>query len=137
MSKVIASAIAINKGQRYATNLVVNEHRFIADELPEYNGQNLGPAPGDYVCAALASCTAITLRMYAERKRWKVDEINVNVKLVKGAEMASGLNTFYCEVKLDGDLTAEQHKRMMEIAKACPVHRMLIKPSDVITIMGE
>jgi putative redox protein len=137
VAKVIASAEAINKGEQYTTELKVNQHQLIADELTEVNGKDLGPAPGDYVCMGLASCTAITLRMYAERKQWVVNSISVKVTLVKAADMPSAKNTFYCEVKLEGDLNAEQQMRMMEIAKACPIHKLLLKPSDVITLMKE
>ena len=137
MPNIIASALAINTGEQYATSLTVNGHNLIADELPQQNGKDLGPAPGDYVCMGLASCTAITLRMYAERKQWAVNNISVKVTLVKGSEMSSGKNTFYCAVKLTGEMTAEQEKRMMEIAKVCPIHRLLTKPSDVVTVMSE
>ena len=135
--KVIASALAYNNGAQYATELKVNGHALISDELPEYNGKDLGPAPGDYICMGLASCTAITLRMYALRKQWNVREIQVKVTLVKAADMPSGKNTFYCEIKLEGDVTSDQEKRMMEIAKACPIHRLLAKPSEVVTLLRE
>lgn len=135
MAKIIASAEASNIDNTYTTTMKSGKHTLIADELPAVNGHDLGPAPGDYLCMALASCTAITLRMYAQRKGWEIAAINVNVKLVKGTEMASGNNTFYCEVKVDGKLAPEQEKRMMEIANACPIHRLLTKQSDVITIM--
>ena len=137
MPKIIAAAEARNQGEKYATHLKVQQHALLADELPEYGGKDLGPAPGDYLCMALASCTVMTLRMYAERKQWPVEDIHVKVNLVKGADMASGQNTFFCEIKVTGELTDEQQKRMMEIAKACPIHRLLTKPSDVVTIMVE
>ncbi len=137
LPKIIAKARATNEGASYATTLCTGKHEAIADELPEYHGTDRGPAPGDYLCMSLASCTAITLRMYAERKGWPVPEITVEVTLVKGADTASGNNTFYCDVKLKGALSQEQKKRMMEIAKACPIHRLLTKPSDVVTLQSE
>lgn len=135
MPKIIATAEAQNRGEKYATKLRVHEHSFLSDELPEFGGQDLGPAPGDYLCMALASCTVMTLRMYAERKQWKVNEISVTVNLVKGTDMSSGQHTFFCEVKVTGELGAEQQKRLMEIAKACPIHRLLTRPSEVVTVM--
>lgn len=135
MAKIIASAQASNIGDTYTTALQSGRHNLIADELPAVNGADLGPAPGDYLCMALASCTAITLRMYAQRKGWEIAAINVTAKLIKGTEMASGNNTFYCEVKLDGQMAPEQEKRILEIARACPIHRMLIKQSDVVTLL--
>src|SRR2546423_362987 len=136
MSKIIAGAEAINNGEHYATQLTVNQHQLISDELPESGGMDLGPAPGDYICMGLASCTVMTLRMYTERKKWKVGQIKAKVTLVKGSDMPSGKNTFYCEISISGELNEEQHKRMMEIAKACPIHRQLTKTSDVVTVLA-
>lgn len=137
MANIIAAAQATNKGNAYTTSLRSGNHSLIADEPPQSNGNDKGPAPGDLLCMSLASCTAITLRMYVQRKAWNVEEITVKVTLVKGTDTPSGNNTFYCEVNWKGELAAEQEKRMMEIAKACPIHRLLTKPSDVITIVGE
>lgn len=137
MSKIIATAKAINKGETYTTSLESGNHSLLSDEPPQSNGHDLGPAPGDLLCMSLASCTAITLRMYVQRKGWAIEEFSVTVNLVKGAEMASGANTFYCAVSWKGELTAEQEKRVLEIAKACPIHRLLTKASDVITIKDE
>jgi putative redox protein len=133
--KIIATAEVENTGAHYSTNITVHQHQLLADELPEAGGTDSGPAPGDYLCTALASCKAITVRMYASRKAWKVDVIKVKVNLVKGDEMASGNNTFFCEVAVTGELDDTQRKRLLEIAKACPVHRLLSKPSDIVTIM--
>jgi putative redox protein len=130
MSKVIASAAAQNNGELYSTKIEVNGHSFFADEPVALSGKGTGPTPVDFLCGALASCTVMTLRMYAERKKWKVDEIQVKVNLVKEPEK----NTFYCEVKVTGDLTEEQHKRLLEIAKVCPVHKMITRPNDVVMV---
>lgn len=134
-SKVIASAIAENNGEVYKTELKINQHILIADELPEAGGKDEGPAPGDYLCMALASCKAITLRMYAQRKNWKADVIKVKASLVKGSDMESGNNTFFCEIEINGDINDEQKKRMLEIAKACPIDRSLRKPSDIVSLL--
>lgn len=128
----------MNSGNTYTTALSSGKHSLTSDEPPQNNGNDLGPAPGDLLCMSLASCTAITLRMYVQRKRWNVDEFTVKVNLVKGVETASGNNTFYCTVTWKGVLLPEQEKRILEIAKACPIHRLLTKPSDVITlVVGE
>lgn len=133
VQKIIASALAENNGEVYKTELKINQHLLIADELQEVGGKDEGPAPGDYLCMALASCKVITLRMYAQRKNWKADVIKVKANLVKGADMESGNNTFFCEVEIKGDLTDEQKKRMLEIAKACPIDKLLRKPSDIVS----
>mgnify|MGYP002379459496 CR=1 FL=1 len=70
MPKIIAIAEVINKNENYTSNVRVNQHVSLSDEPLEKGGEDLGPAPGDYLCAALASCKAITLRMYVQRKKW-------------------------------------------------------------------
>ena len=134
-TKIIASGQAENTGDIYKTELRINQHLLIADELPEVGGKDEWPAPGDYLCMSLASCKAITLRMYAQRKDWKVDVIKVKVNLVKGSDMESGNNTFFSEVDIKGDLNDEQKARMLQIAKACPIDRLLIKSSDSISVL--
>lgn len=131
--KIIASAVAENTGEIYKTELKINQHLLISDEPQEAGGKDEGPAPGDYLCMSLASCKVITLRMYAQRKNWKADAIKIKVNLVKGADMESGNNTFFCEVEIKGELTDEQKNRMMEIAKACPFDKFLRKPNDIIS----
>ncbi len=133
--KIIASALAENSGKIYTTELKINQHFLLADELPEVGGKDEGPAPGDYLCMSLASCKVITLRMYAQRKNWHVDTIKVKADLVKGSEMESGNNTFFCEVEIKGDLTDEQKNRMLEIAKACPLDKLLRKPNDIVSVL--
>lgn len=134
MTKIIASATAENKEGTYRTDVRAGNFAMLADEPLQYGGTDLGPSPADYLCMSLASCQAITLRMYLQRKQWKADVINVKVNLVKADQTSSGHNTFYVEVTLQGDLTDEQQKRLLEIAKACPVHKLLSKPNDVVTV---
>lgn len=134
-TKIIASALAENSGGIYRTELKINKHLLISDELQEFGGKDEGPAPGDYLCMALASCKAITLRMYAQRKNWKADVIKVKANLVKGTDMESGNNTFFCEVEIKGDISDEQKKRMLEISKACPFDKLLRKPSAIVSVL--
>lgn len=118
MPTIIATAEVTNNGETYTSNIQVNQHSLLVDEPIEKGGEDLGPAPGDYLCAALASCKAITLRMYAQRKKWKVDEIKVKVNLVLDKESSSGHNTFFCELFFSGDLDDEQQKRLLIIANS-------------------
>lgn len=133
--KIIATAVAENTGEMYKTELKAGHHLLITDEPQELGGNNEGPAPGEYLCMALASCKVITLRMYAQRKNWTADVIKVKATLVKGSDMESGNNTFFCEVEIKGDLTDEQKKRMLEISKACPIDKLLRKPNDIESIL--
>lgn len=136
MSKIIATARAENNTGSYTTELQVNQYTFIADEPKDIGGQDLGPKPGDYLCMALASCTAITLRMYAQRKGWSIEQISVKVDLAKSDDTPAGNQTFYCEVSVKGNLAEEQMARLLQIAKACPIHRLLTRPCDVITTLS-
>jgi putative redox protein len=134
-TKVVASAEAVNKGEVLTTKLFADDFEYIGDEPKVYGGRNEGAAPAQYICMALASCKAITLRMYAKRKNWTIDEIQVKVNMVKGDQMPSGFNTFFCSVKIVGELSEEQEKRLLEISKVCPVDRLLGKPNEVVTFI--
>jgi len=136
-TKVLGTAEAQNTGNTYTTQLTIGNHTLIADEPKAVGGQEMGPTPGDYLCMSLASCKAITLRMYAQRKQWEVGEIRINVKLVKSDEEVAGLNTFYCTIHFTGNLSEEQEKRLLEIAKKCPIDRLLQKPSAIETVIEQ
>lgn len=133
MPKIIATAEVTNDHDQYSSRIRINKHELLVDEPLNNGGADLAPAPGDYLCAALASCKAITLRMYAQRKKWKIDEIKVTANLVLGKESASGNNTFFCKISFKGDLDNEQQKRLLVIANSCPLHKMLSKPNDIVT----
>lgn len=137
MSKIIAQAEALNKGETYRTGISVRQHLLVADELASDGGTDLGPAPGDFLCAALASCKAITIRMYANRKNWPLEDVKVSVHLVKGESLPSGHNTFFSEITLTGNLSEEQRTRIMEVTKACPIQRLLLKSSEMVNILKE
>ncbi|MEO6720794.1 MAG: OsmC family protein, partial [Ferruginibacter sp.] len=122
-------------GHVYKTTMLAGKHELIADEPKEAGGNEEGPAPGDYLCMALASCKAITIRMYAQRKNWELGEIKVKVNLVKGDQLSPGVHTFFCDIKLDSALDDEQLKRILEISKACPIDRLLKKESEVVTVI--
>ena len=111
MSKVIATAEVTNNGNQYTSDVSINQHDLLVDEPMEKGGEDLGPAPGDYLCAALASCKAITLRMYAQRKGWKIEEIKVKVDLVKNTQSQPASDSFVCELSFVGTLDEEQIKR--------------------------
>jgi putative redox protein len=129
--------LAKNTGDIYKTNVVAGAFSFIVDEPVAYGGNDAGPAPADYLCMALASCKAITIRMYAQRKGWNVSHIDVSANFVKGDPAAAAMNTFFCTVSLQGDLSDVQRKRILEIARICPIERLLGKNNDVVTVLEE
>jgi putative redox protein len=121
--------IAISGKKNYKTELIASGHSLIADESIEAGGGNLGPAPGELLQLSLASCTAITLRMFAARKNWPVEEIRVEV----GSEKLNDTTIFQRDVYLTGPLSEEQKQRMLQIANSCPVHKTLTHPIEIKT----
>lgn len=133
MAKTIATASVTNSGEHYTSKVEIRQHQLLVDEPISIGGKDKGPAPGDYLCAALASCKAITLRMYAERKEWEVGQVEVKVNLVLAKEMPSAKNTFFSQIHFSGTLDEEQLKRLLYVANSCPVHKMLTKESEVVS----
>lgn len=109
--------------QNFTTQVSVRNHSFIIDEPKELGGQDLGATPSEHLCAALASCTAITLSMYLQRKNWKVENIEVQVK--KNVEENTQLNAFKVNINISGELDEQQQKRVLNVAHKCPVHKLL------------
>ncbi len=108
--------------QHYRVNLQNGRHTFFADEPKTAGGTETAPTPDELLEASLASCTAITLRMYADRKQWIVETIDVSVHLTR----ENGKTVFTKNIGVRGSLTNEQKQRLLEIAKACPVSKTLL-----------
>lgn len=118
---------------RFRTNITVNGHTLVADEPQELGGTDQGPTPYDLLLASLGSCTAITLRMYADRKNWPLE--NIDIALTHSKEHAQDseecetktgqIDHITREIDLTGSLDKEQRARLLEIADRCPVHRTL------------
>ncbi|WP_121356948.1 OsmC family protein [Flavisolibacter nicotianae] len=136
-TKTIGSASAQNNGEAYRTSVVTGDFNLTVDEPTEYGGGATGPAPADYLCTALASCKAITIRMYAQRKGWRVDQVAVNVSFMKSNQGAAGVNSFFCEIRLTGALSEAQRQRILQIARICPIERLLDKPNEIVTVLAE
>jgi putative redox protein len=113
----------------FKTELIVGEHQIIADEPEEVGGKNLGPGPGEFLMMSLASCTAITLKMYTSRKHWAVEKIRVEVS----SEKIDTLTIFIRHVYVEGSINEEQRARLLQIANTCPVHKTLTNPIEIKT----
>lgn len=129
----------------FRTQLVCAGHALVADEPVKYGGTDKGPSPFDLLSAALASCTTMTLRMYAARKKLDLGSSTVRVRHAKihalecaDCETPTGkIDEFQRELTLDGDLSAEQRQRLLEIADMCPVHRALHNEVKVRTTLAD
>jgi len=108
---------------------------FLVDEPKSVGGLGSGPNPYDLLAAALGSCKAMTMRLYAERKAWPLTRVQVSVRHRRASLQAR--DGFECTVTLEGPLDEAQRARLLEIADHCPVHRTLDRGSDVETKLAE
>ncbi len=121
------TSVEIGK-DKYRTEIRSGGHTVISDEPVEMGGKNEGMNPNELLLASLGTCTAMTLRMYADRKEWPVNNICVDLTMdiVKGNEQ----QTTYIKrhIKIDGDISEEQRQRMLQIGDMCPLHRIMNNP---------
>lgn len=117
---------------RYRVNLTDGTHQWQADEPPALGGNDTGPTPHHLLLSALGACTSITVAMYAQRKQLKLDEIDVELRVVEEKLSPAPARTRITRnIQLQGDLSAAERQRLLEIANLCPIHKIL---SGEITI---
>jgi len=129
----------------FTTDIMVRHHNLTADEPESVGGNDFGPSPYELLSAGLGACTAMTLQMYARRKKWDLREVVVHLEHykdyardMKNTEDAdSKIDHFDRVLELEGDLDDKQKKRLMEIADRCPVHRTLHSDIRVNTVLRE
>lgn len=125
----------------FLTEILAGSHHLFADEPKNVGGGDLGPTPYELVAAGLGACTAMTLKMYADRKKWPLGEVKVHLnydnKYLLDAqnceEPDERLGKFDRFLELEGDLDDDQRNRLLEIANKCPVHKTLEKGVHVKT----
>ena len=115
----------------YRTEITASGHMFISDESVAEGGTDLGPSPSALLAASLASCTAITLRMYADRKGWDLTQADIYVTLTR--DVAQNITKISRKIKLSGALNTVERERLLAIANKCPVHQMLTNPIEIIS----
>lgn len=121
------------KNHNFMLDVFSDSHHWLADEPVRVGGNNAGPDPYEHLLAAVGTCTAMTLRMYAERKKWPLDDAKVTLRHNREHrkdcedcdEKANQLDVIELDVELVGNLNAQQHESLMRIAHKCPVHRTL------------
>ncbi|NCV93626.1 MAG: OsmC family peroxiredoxin [Burkholderiaceae bacterium] len=107
---------------------VGNDH-FVSDIDEAKGGNSSGPSPHEYLGAALAACTGMTLKMYAQRKSWDLQDAIVTVDI----ERVNDIEKFKRSIKLVGAIDTEQSERLLEIANKCPVHKALTGTIEINT----
>lgn len=119
----------IHEQGKLRQELYVGYHHLVADEPIEIGGEDAGPSPLEFLAAGLASCTAITLRMYAQRKSWPLE----NAEIVVSLHQEDNITKFTQRIKLIGPLNSGERVRLLEIANRCPVHRILEGKIEITT----
>ena len=109
----------------YQQTVSNGRHTLIADEPQAMGGDDAGPAPFDFLLAALGSCTSITLRMYAQRKQLPLTHVSVALSHEKIDVDGQRVDRIERHITLTGDLSDEQRARLLEIANKCPMYRTL------------
>ncbi|NGX84728.1 OsmC family protein [Aequorivita sp. KMM 9714] len=114
---------AIIREQKYKTEVQAKNHMLIADEPVELGGENLGFTPSELLESSLATCTAMTIRMFADKKGWDLKEAKVSVSLRRNLNTQA--ITFRKEIELVGDLDAEQRTQLHDIGTKCPIEKII------------
>ena len=125
--------VVATTGEGLRTEIEAGGHVLVADEPENLGGADEGPNPYDLLLAALGGCTAMTLRMYADRKGWPLESVTVRLSQdrvhatdCEECETEEGrIDRIEREIELEGPLNEEQRRRLLEIADKCPVHRTM------------
>jgi len=135
---VVAS---LHNEQSFTTDLKLGNHYMVADEPETSGGNDFGPDPYELLSAGLAACTAMTLQMYARRKKWNLVNVEVHIDYNKQHAIdcshcddpQAKIDTFTREINLTGDFDEKQRQRLLQIADKCPVHKTLHTKTQIIT----
>ncbi len=126
----------------FTSEVASGKHLLIADEPESEGGKDLGPAPYDLLCASLGSCTAMTIRMYTDLKKWELESVEVALKHSKvvindsdGNPTNDKKDHILREITLLGNLDEKQKERIIKIANKCPVHKTLSPAIEIETVL--
>ena len=122
--------LAVLGEEDYVVSLQARQHEVLADEPEAIGGSDQGLMPYELLLGGLGACTSVTLKMYAQRKGWTLQDVDVRLemKIDKGETPV-----ITRRIKVQGDLTPKQRDRLLQIANACPVHKLLSNPIDIET----
>ena len=127
--------VRLEEEDKFTADILAGRHGLVADEPEQFGGNDFGPSPYELLNASLGACTTMTLQMYARRKGWDLQKVEVHLSHHKTTfyhddmteldPKKSKIDRFERIIELEGNLTEEQRSRLMEIANKCPVHRTL------------
>jgi putative redox protein len=126
------SHVTVRQRSGLAHVVEIGDHELVADEPVEAGGTDEGPAPTQLLAASLASCVAITIALYTDRKEWDIEGLEVSVDF-PGTPGRGEVAQFTVEVALPDHLDEDQRERIMVIAEKCPVHRILLGEVEIET----
>src|SRR5215467_5033786 len=137
--KQVAHVVVRGGAKNFQQEIVAGKHHFVSDEPVSAGGGDAGPDPYDYLLTALGVCTSMTIGLYARRKQIPLENITVSLrhsriyaKDCQECETKDGmLDRIEVEVELTGQLSKEQHAKLLEVAEKCPVHRTLTSEIDI------
>lgn len=137
-----SNQVAVHLGNSgYTCEMTAEGHFMIADEPESVGGRNFGPSPYGYLVSGLGACTAMTLRMYADRKKWDLKKVVVHLDHKKDhvedceecESKGTKIDVITREIEIEGDLTDEQVSKLIDIADKCPVHKTLTSETKITT----
>ena len=124
------ASVRISSNQsRYGQDVSIRQFQLMADEPTSNGGNDAGPAPFEWILAGLGSCQAMTIKMYAERKGWKLENVVVDLSHA----VQNHQHIIQVELGLMGDLDDAQRQRLLAIAGRCPVHQLLTTSAEIHT----
>jgi putative redox protein len=131
MATMILASATVSGATGYAQRVLMGAHQIQSDEPERRGGTNTGASPFELMLASLGACTAITLRMYADRKQWNLGSIDVKLRLVKEGEEPARIER---KISVSEATTGEQNAKLLEIADKTPVTRALAPGVSISTI---
>jgi len=132
MSEATQSITVASTEDRFRQTITTRQFQLSADEPAGLGGTDAGPTPTELVFSGLGACKAITLKMYAERKKWPLEAVSADIQVAK----AAGRYQIFVQLRLMGELSDEQRDRLLKISNKCPVHKMLSPGADIKTTLA-
>lgn len=129
----MSNTVSIHNRDQYTTSIETNGHTLTADEPLDLGGSDKGPTPKDLLLSSLGSCKAITMRMYANRKEWPLEDIQIDLALDNPEDNSDQTTYIKVKIKLIGNLDDKQRERLIKISEKCPIHKILTNNTNIST----